>query len=430
MYYQKRPQLVKHVHDLYGAYCSLVEHYDHLTGNISQNVPKALQTQYGISCDSPRNIPFDKQRQFKIGFDSPCNVPKSSSSFLIEMSQQVTGAVNSELAGHSRDLSAESLTTHQGHESYSDKTQTTHQEDESYSDVEYEHANQGTEKSHKSLVSLRAKNDILKKECGRLEEANNRLINELSAAVIVREKLEEEISCLQKEKVDLKDESTQQINALKKEIHLRQEKDLDHRKKIVAGFQQIQKLGTEIEFLQDQKRRLEHEVLSGYEQEKYVLRAIQIIKVEVSKYVQKSKRMRKEHNTLKFADRKKTSDLSSMSKDVELPSLYEEVVDLSAKITELQHELLYLQEKDERQRALLLEISEEKREAIRQLCSSMDMVNTKNKRLEETINRYHRRIWNMRNQNNYRSSTPGSSWNSLFSFQWMKPDPRSYALAL
>eukprot|EP00250_Pteridium_aquilinum_P002288 c12486_g1_i1 orf=63-1289(+) len=55
MYYKKRPELVNLVEEFYRAYRSLAERYDHLTGEIRQNIPRALQVQYGLSCDSPRS---------------------------------------------------------------------------------------------------------------------------------------------------------------------------------------------------------------------------------------------------------------------------------------------------------------------------------------------------------------------------------------
>ncbi|KAI5077724.1 hypothetical protein GOP47_0007548 [Adiantum capillus-veneris] len=55
MYYQKRPELVNLVEEFYRAYRSLAERYDYLAGNIRQNIPKALQVQFGLSCDSPKS---------------------------------------------------------------------------------------------------------------------------------------------------------------------------------------------------------------------------------------------------------------------------------------------------------------------------------------------------------------------------------------
>lgn len=55
MYYQKRPELVNLVEEFYRAYRSLAERYDYLAGEIRQNIPKALQVQLGLSCDSPKS---------------------------------------------------------------------------------------------------------------------------------------------------------------------------------------------------------------------------------------------------------------------------------------------------------------------------------------------------------------------------------------
>ncbi|XP_052192528.1 protein NETWORKED 4A [Diospyros lotus] len=50
MYYQKRPELISHVEELYRMYCSLAERYDHVTGELRKNIPSDLQSQgSGIS---------------------------------------------------------------------------------------------------------------------------------------------------------------------------------------------------------------------------------------------------------------------------------------------------------------------------------------------------------------------------------------------
>ncbi|MCO5577448.1 hypothetical protein L7F22_031280 [Adiantum nelumboides] len=58
MYYQKRPELVNLVEEFYRAYRSLAERYNYLAGNIRQNIPKALQDQFGLSCDSPKSTGY------------------------------------------------------------------------------------------------------------------------------------------------------------------------------------------------------------------------------------------------------------------------------------------------------------------------------------------------------------------------------------
>ncbi|XP_017229339.1 protein NETWORKED 4A isoform X2 [Daucus carota subsp. sativus] len=50
MYYQKRPELIAHVEELYRMYRSLAERYDHVTGELRKSMPSDLQMQgSGIS---------------------------------------------------------------------------------------------------------------------------------------------------------------------------------------------------------------------------------------------------------------------------------------------------------------------------------------------------------------------------------------------
>lgn len=50
MYYQRRPELVSHVEDLYRMYRALAERYDHLTGELRKNIPShRLQSQGSAS---------------------------------------------------------------------------------------------------------------------------------------------------------------------------------------------------------------------------------------------------------------------------------------------------------------------------------------------------------------------------------------------
>ncbi|KAH7429389.1 hypothetical protein KP509_09G045900 [Ceratopteris richardii] len=56
MFYQKRPELVNLVEEFYRAYRSLAERYDYLTGEIRHNLPKSVQGQFGLSSDSFNNM--------------------------------------------------------------------------------------------------------------------------------------------------------------------------------------------------------------------------------------------------------------------------------------------------------------------------------------------------------------------------------------
>ncbi|GMN23331.1 hypothetical protein TIFTF001_000077 [Ficus carica] len=57
MYYQKRPELVSHVEEFYRMYRSLAERYDHVTGELRKNLPSDLQSQGSTVSDSGSDLP-------------------------------------------------------------------------------------------------------------------------------------------------------------------------------------------------------------------------------------------------------------------------------------------------------------------------------------------------------------------------------------
>ncbi|KAE8655285.1 hypothetical protein F3Y22_tig00117032pilonHSYRG00028 [Hibiscus syriacus] len=66
MYYQRRPELMSHVEELYRMYRSLAERYDNLTGELRKNIPSDLQSQGSdisdIASDLPSIWPSSNQR--------------------------------------------------------------------------------------------------------------------------------------------------------------------------------------------------------------------------------------------------------------------------------------------------------------------------------------------------------------------------------
>ncbi|XAR58829.1 hypothetical protein NMG60_11014381 [Bertholletia excelsa] len=66
MYYQKRPELISLVEDFYRMYRSLAERYDHVTGELRKNIPSDLQSQSsGISdmgSEPPTRCPSPDRR--------------------------------------------------------------------------------------------------------------------------------------------------------------------------------------------------------------------------------------------------------------------------------------------------------------------------------------------------------------------------------
>ena len=59
MYYKRRPEIVSHVEDLYRMYRALAERYDHLTGELRKNVPASPENRAALT--SPSLSPLDKE---------------------------------------------------------------------------------------------------------------------------------------------------------------------------------------------------------------------------------------------------------------------------------------------------------------------------------------------------------------------------------
>ncbi|XP_023522519.1 protein NETWORKED 4A-like isoform X1 [Cucurbita pepo subsp. pepo] len=62
MYYQKRPMMISYIWEFYTTYRSLVERYDHVTGELRRNLPSDLQSHGSDICDlisEPRAAGFD-----------------------------------------------------------------------------------------------------------------------------------------------------------------------------------------------------------------------------------------------------------------------------------------------------------------------------------------------------------------------------------
>lgn len=92
MYYQKRPELIAHVEELYRMYRSLAERYDHVTGELRKSMPSDLQLRgSGVSdvgFESPstlsstdQGLPLPKSGSRAAGFEFFLGTGGSSSDF-------------------------------------------------------------------------------------------------------------------------------------------------------------------------------------------------------------------------------------------------------------------------------------------------------------------------------------------------------------
>lgn len=63
MYYQKRPELISHVEEIYRIYRSLAERYDHVTGELRRNIPSELQSQGSGTSDISFDLSYNSDHK-------------------------------------------------------------------------------------------------------------------------------------------------------------------------------------------------------------------------------------------------------------------------------------------------------------------------------------------------------------------------------
>ncbi|KAJ7524290.1 hypothetical protein O6H91_18G085700 [Diphasiastrum complanatum] len=421
-YYQKRPQLVKEVEGFHRAYRSLAAT---LIGNMHQNSPKDLQIQSGLSLDSPRITPFGKQLQFK----------NRSTSGTLKDSGSLQGDRNSQ--DNDDALESDEHSAEGSHiKAKTSPPSADHEESSaSSSDIEYEHAAQPTGKLPQGLLDQKAENkdlveeskrlaeecDAAKKlvvdlqqEISRLQESNNVLIDETTLLNDRCEKLEEEVSGLLKNK--MADENgviagVENMKRLEAEIQLLQETRGQNEKYIFAGAEKLHLLEEEFYRLEKEKVNIENQLRESAEKEKASMAALKFMKGELVCVLKKNKKM--QEDLANNISHRLTANISLINKDAEIYKLNKDLQDLKTMLSAIHEKVSYLQEDNDKQKILLADISEEKRNAIRQLCFSIEMTKERNSRLEQTICLYKRKF------DEFNSAIHRSGWKSLFTNHWM-----------
>lgn len=75
IYYQKRPELISLIEDVYGMYRSLAERYDHVTGELRKNIPSDLQSQCSgitdLGSEPPSTMPSPGPSRRQSGHRAP-----------------------------------------------------------------------------------------------------------------------------------------------------------------------------------------------------------------------------------------------------------------------------------------------------------------------------------------------------------------------
>eukprot|EP01018_Ginkgo_biloba_P011347 Gb_31480 [translate_table: standard] len=386
MYYKKRPELVSLIEEFYRAYRSLAVRYDHLQGEIGQNIPKGVQVPCDLSCDSYEGSTLGKGNLKKEIQGSEKSFIRCGSCNSDDGASEISEVEDPEpgdlLEGDGKDNDQILL----------------------ISDSELENPCQAIEMLLMELQELREEKRRMKDRsrfvlaenkdvCSRmrqmqttitkLEEGKQKLLEQLSAENFQCRALENQIIRLKKDMDSLKEENmtlSQQNNRLVKELHTFEaenmklmEQNIDFSKQVNAATEQNKVFSSVLGFLRGQVSslvksniRLRNEITDGNQQ--------------MGEYFQML--IAKETQICTLQDEKRV--VLSRLED-ECAAEEQRVLLLNIRIEQLQGEVVRLGEENREQHIALLDRSEEKREAIRQLCFAIDMLRDENQRLQQNM---------------------------------------------
>ncbi|XP_024535692.1 protein NETWORKED 4B [Selaginella moellendorffii] len=387
MYYKKRPDLLKVVEQFYRGYRALAERYDQLTGSIRQ-IPSTIQSQYGLVSESPRSSPFAKQK--KQGSD----IIKETSSTLFTDSNSETGECDGN--GDHFDISSvdeKSVEQSQDGEESSSSS--------SCSDGEADGASLAIQKLQEALERSQAENKRLSEKAReklqqhretekrlhgfredflRVQKENNTLKAELEK---LTKKLEGEVQELCAEKETLQ----HNLRELEEKYS-----SLDEKSSLTSSSMQ-----KEIAFLQEENGKLQVLMEEQEEKQRELTAGLRFMKGTATSLLAKNKALIEQVFSLAENDEAKEhalveqrNEASNLSDEIQrLKSLAEDrewtVSSLNSKVAEMNRQVSELEMENQRQRDAIADSAEEKREAIRQLCFSIDLLNNRNQWLEELV---------------------------------------------
>ncbi|KAJ7540642.1 hypothetical protein O6H91_10G024100 [Diphasiastrum complanatum] len=437
-YYQKRPQLVKEVENLYRAYRCLADHYDQLVGNVRHNLPKALQTQYGLTCDSPRSSPLGKQLPLTRRSGGLAAMPRDFDSPQSEYNRPSNGASNLD------DRTYGDMLQQQNRNMKPRSWWGEHEHEVSSSDVEHESRNQGDGnlqhspdvKVHDKGLAEECKRIVedfqeekivlLQQEQSKVPEDNGRLGNEMTVGSGLCQNLEDKFSSSEKEEKDLDCEFTFEVGKVGKidtEVSCLQDDNMKKEREIQNGTEQLQTLQGKIDQLEVEKRDLEDEVAALAQQEKFAMTTVRFLTAEMSNCVQRNKKLQKDLTD--SINQKKLDNHAIKEKDLEISRLNNQIEQLIAKVAASHEKLLSLEECTYKQKSRLAELSEEKREAIRQLCFTIDVMKDRGMMLEEAVGLFKKKV-----QSSPSCVPSVTKWKSLLAHRWARLSLQPFALAL
>uniref|UniRef100_F6GUA8 NAB domain-containing protein n=1 Tax=Vitis vinifera TaxID=29760 RepID=F6GUA8_VITVI len=389
MYYQKRPELISHVEDFYRIYRSLAERYDHVTGELRKNILSDLQSQgSGISdlgSEPASTCPSPDQRERRrksgrraAGFDFFLGSGGSSSDLYNK------GDESSSLSDSESGSDDSSVNNYLGLRAAKEKIQLSEEEIvrlktelQKYGPLNF------TNNFQAELVELPPR-DI------KMQESELDLVEELR---ITKERLqgsEKEIATLIDELASRGSSESishmqEQLELTHKDIAMWKAK-LDREKREVSKLQErVGRYKTSLSDREHEIRELK-EVISdadhNFELEKSLLMAkISKLLDDQSHLEEKLKewelRCQSLEEEIKQADTAESGDrINDLNKSLDA---------LNLKHDTLMSERDELSARVERQKGLVSEAAEEKREAIRQLCFSLEHYRNDYNRLRQAF---------------------------------------------
>lgn len=408
MYYQRRPELLNLVEEFYRGYRSLAERYDHLTGEIKNNIPRALQVQYGLSCESPQTA--------SVGSHSPLRKGHQVFGHLLKEGGQSKEQMQAKIP----DVGTGTCEEAENHFSADEEVTSSDSEvDDTTAIINLQQESQSLEKQNKMLAqnlqqtvernaTMQIRIKGLQDDNASLEEEANLLRNKVN-------KLNKDISILQREKAIKADELLTECMQLKETHPHMLEKyivqgDSDgiestsNLKSIDMVNCPYGKIGESIS--EKVFRNLEHKTMKFTEENQRVGAAAdpQMTAMTASRFytvkedcsVEKNMELREECSAKLDNEDQETMELLKLRK--ENITLKNELNTLQCKedqtafiawkqqqLEDLHGQLTSLVEENRKQKLALLDREEEKREVIRQLCYSMDVLNSKNHRLMDAL---------------------------------------------
>ncbi|KAL1192767.1 Protein NETWORKED 4B [Cardamine amara subsp. amara] len=421
MYYQKRPELIHLVEEFYRMYRALAERYDHASGELQKNLPSEIQSQGSLELSSPklsqRQAGHKEEEESSSLTDSGSESDHSSANDedgdealirrmadleleLQETKQKLLIQQESVNSDNNVDL-LNKISVYEGELREANEKICLHEEEIANLKIELQSCMSSGEETH---LGAEQKSFDLDKEDTEEDAAATKvqaLEEELSMA---KEKLQD----FEKETYSLKNELKIGIAAEEKlqSLHLELElahKDTDaHRNKLNAEKKEVLKLQERLAMVKTSLQDRDNEIralktaVSDAEQKIFPEKAQ--IKGEMSKLLEERSQLGEQLRELESHIRLITEEKAEMEEKLkgesekisimrdesnvlrkEIEKREEKIKEMEKHMKELHMEQVRLRrrsselvEEVEKTRVASLEVAEEKREAIRQLCMSLD----------------------------------------------------------